>query len=63
MFFTVLVYVFNFDLFELSAAILETGLFHNKPIQVLTLGIRRSVGDRNVLLVDCYTDELAQFLF
>ena len=27
-FFLVLVYVFNFDLFEFSAAILEKGLFH-----------------------------------
>ena len=28
-FFLVLVYVFNFDLFEFSAAILEKGLFSN----------------------------------
>ena len=28
-FFLVLVYVFNFDLFEYSAAILEKGLFNN----------------------------------
>ena len=39
----------------------STDEFDNKSV-LLTLGIGQSVGDRNVLLVDCYTDELAQFL-
>ena len=38
MLFLVLVYVFNFNLFEFSAAILEKGLFHGiKPLQVAPL--------------------------
>ena len=36
-FFPVLVYVFNFDLFEFSAAILEKGLFLNYVARVTTL--------------------------
>ncbi len=32
MFFLVLVYVFNFDLFEFSAAILEKGLLLSNPV-------------------------------
>ena len=36
-FFLVLVYVFNFDLFKFSAAILEKGLLENARVKRLTL--------------------------
>ena len=41
-FFLVLVYVFNFDLFELSAAILEKGLFSH-PDWLPRRGIQREI--------------------
>ena len=34
MFFLVLVYVFNFDLFDFSAAILEKGLLLSNPVSL-----------------------------